>query len=112
MIERTTRTLARRVLIVDDQLGQATSAGGRSVRALAEELRATGIDVVEALSCEDGLATVVSDSAIHCAFVNWTLGRNDSKSHAQATDLLRKGRNCCSRHGWRAHGLHNTHCRP
>jgi arginine decarboxylase len=89
MIERTARPLARRVLIVDDELGQATTAGGRSVRALAEELRARGIEVVEALSCEDGLATVVSDAAIHCIFVNWTLGRNDRKSHAQATELLR-----------------------
>jgi arginine decarboxylase len=89
MIERTTRPLARRVLIVDDELGQATTAGGRGVRALAEELRARGIEVVEALSLEDGLATVVSDAAIHCVFVNWTLGRNDRKSHAEATDLLR-----------------------
>jgi arginine decarboxylase len=89
MIERTTRPLARRVLIVDDELAEATTAGGRSVRALAEELRARGIEVVEALSCEDGLATVLSDAAIHCVFVNWTLGRNDRKSHAQATELLR-----------------------
>jgi arginine decarboxylase len=89
MIERSTRPLARRVLIVDDELGQATTAGGRGVRALAEELRARGIEVVGALSCEDGLATVVSDAAIHCVFVNWTLGRDDRKSHAQATDLLR-----------------------
>jgi arginine decarboxylase len=89
MIERTTRPLARRVLIVDDELAEATTAGGRSVRALAEELRARGIEVVEALSCEDGLATVVSDAAIHCIFVNWTLGRHDAESHAQATEMLR-----------------------
>jgi arginine decarboxylase len=89
MIERTARPLARRVLIVDDDLAQAATVGGRSVRALVEELRARGIEVVEALSCEDGLATVVSDAAIHCVFVNWTLGRHDRKSHAQATELLR-----------------------
>jgi arginine decarboxylase len=89
MIERTTRPLARRALIVDDGLGQATTAGGRSVRALAEELRARGIEVLEALSCEDGLATVASDAAIHCVFVNWTLGRNDRRAHAEATELLR-----------------------
>src|SRR5262245_16852407 len=89
MIERTTRPLARRLLMVDDELGQAATVGGRSVRALAEELRARGIEVVEALSCEDGLATFVSDAAIHCIFVNWTLGRNDSRTHAQATELLR-----------------------
>jgi len=89
MIERTTRPIARRALIVDDELGQATTAGGRSVRALSEELVARGIEVVHALSCEDGLATIVSDAAIHCVFVNWTLGRNDRQSHAEATDLLR-----------------------
>ena len=89
MIERTARPLTRRVLIVDDKLAHATTAGGRSVRALAEELRARAIEVVEALSFEDGLATVLSDAAIHCVFVNWTLGRNDRKTHAQATELLR-----------------------
>jgi arginine decarboxylase len=89
MIERTSRPLARRLLMVDDELDQAATAGGRSVRALAQELRARGIEVVEALSCEDGLATVASDAALHCVFVNWTLGRNDSRSHAQAAELLR-----------------------
>jgi arginine decarboxylase len=93
MIERTARPLARRVLMVDDELAQPTTAGGRAVRALTEELRARGIEVVEAFSCEDGLATVVSDSAIHCVFVNWTLGKNDRRSHAQATELLRALRN-------------------
>ncbi|MGH2611128.1 MAG: Orn/Lys/Arg decarboxylase N-terminal domain-containing protein, partial [Tepidiformaceae bacterium] len=53
------------------------------------ELRARGIEVIEALSHEDGRATVVSDAAIHCVFVNWTLGRNDRQSHAEATELLR-----------------------
>jgi arginine decarboxylase len=52
-------------------------------------LRGRGIEVVEALSLDDGLATVISDSAIHCVFVNWTLGRNDKASHAEATELLR-----------------------
>jgi arginine decarboxylase len=75
--------------MVDDELAQPASAGGRAVRALAAELRARGIEVIEALSVEDGLATVASDSAIHCVFVNWTLGANDARSHAQATDLLR-----------------------
>jgi arginine decarboxylase len=89
MIERTTRPLARRVLMVDDELSQASTAGGRAVRALAAELRERGIEVVEALSAEDGLVTVVADAAIHCVFVNWTLGRNDRETHAQATELLR-----------------------
>ena len=89
MTERVTRASARRVLIVDDELGQATTAGGRAVEKLADELRARGIEVLEALSIEDGLATVVSDSAIHCVFVNWTLGANERHSHERATELLR-----------------------
>ncbi len=83
------RPLTRRVLVVDDSLAETASAAGRSVRGLATELRARNIEVVEALSCEDGLATVVSDSGIHCILLNWTQGENDSKVHEQATELLR-----------------------
>jgi arginine decarboxylase len=81
--------------MVDDELAKPTTAGGRAVRALADELRARGIEVVEAFSCQDGVANVVSDSALHCIFVNWTLGKNDRRSHAEATELLRtlRGRN-------------------
>ena len=70
MIGRTTSPLPRRALMVDDELGRATTAGGRAVTALAEELRARGIEVLEALSSEDGLAVAGSNSAIHCVFVN------------------------------------------
>jgi len=103
MLEHTTRPLARRVLIVDDELTQPTTAGGHAVQGLAEELRARGIEVVAANSCEDGMATVVSDSAIHCVFVNWTLGNangngsgkgngnghGNGHDHVAATELLR-----------------------
>src|SRR3954468_7464821 len=89
MIEHTARPLTRRVLIVDDDLAQRTTAGGRAIHGLADELQARGIHVVEAFSCEDGLATANSDSAIHTVFVNWTLGKNDRRSHDEATDLLR-----------------------
>lgn len=89
MLETTKRTQPRRVLLVDDELANVTTAGGRSVRALAEELRERDVEVVEAYSCEDGQATVGSDSQIHCVLINWTLGRNDKRSHAHATDLLR-----------------------
>jgi arginine decarboxylase len=89
MITHVSRPQTRRVLMVDDELANPTTAGGRAVRALADELKARGIDVVEAYSCEDGTATVTSDSALHCVLVNWTLGNNDRRSHDQATELLR-----------------------
>ena len=34
MVERTTRPLARRAVIVDDERGQATTVGGRAVAAI------------------------------------------------------------------------------
>jgi arginine decarboxylase len=79
----------RRVLIVDSAVAEATSAAARSVRALIDELDSRNIEVLQALSFEDGLATVTSDSGLHCILVNWTLGSNNRSSHEQATDLLR-----------------------
>src|SRR5580765_1206143 len=78
-----------RVLIVDDELAQPETAGGRAVRALAEELVSRGVDVVEALSLEDGSATAGSDAGLHCILINWTAGKNDARSHAKATEVLR-----------------------
>src|SRR5436853_6450310 len=91
MLGRTTKPLARRALLIDDELTSPASAGGRAVRALADELSARGVEVVEALSCEDGLANVTSDAALHAVLLNWTLGGDGDggRSHAQATELLR-----------------------
>src|SRR5205814_2749036 len=50
MLKDSMRPLARRALIVDDELAQATTAGGRAIQGLASELRARGVDVVPALS--------------------------------------------------------------
>jgi arginine decarboxylase len=90
MVPATSRVLRRRLLIVDDELSSPATAAGRSVRALADELRERNCEVIETPSLEDGIATVTSDAAIHCVFINWTLGRNDSKTHEQATALLRQ----------------------
>jgi arginine decarboxylase len=89
MIESGTRAVARRVLMVDDELQGSATAGSRAVRALADDMRARRLEVIEAFSYEDGLATVTSDAAIHGIFVNWSLGSDDKKSHKKATDLLR-----------------------
>jgi arginine decarboxylase len=77
------------VLIVDHELAAGSTTAARSVRALATELQTRGVQVVEALSYEDGMATVGSDAAIHCILVNWSQGRNDKSSHEQGTELLR-----------------------
>ena len=89
MLANSGRMMRRRALFVDDELAGNATAAARGVRALVGEMRERGCEVVEALSIEDGMATISSDAAIHCVFINWTLGRNDSKSHEQATLLLR-----------------------
>jgi arginine decarboxylase len=82
-------SVVRQALVVDEGLADPTNAAGRSVRALVAELQARNIRVVEALSCDDGLATAVSDSGIHCILLNWTQGHNDARAHEQATHLMR-----------------------
>ncbi len=89
MLDRTSRPIPRRVLLIDDELVRPGSPHHRSLRALEEELRARGMEVVEAVSSDDGLAIARADSAIHCVFLNWTMGGNDAAAHEQATALLR-----------------------
>src|SRR5258705_9184035 len=89
MIGRTSKLMKRRLLIVDDKLARPQTAGGRAVRDLAEEFGHRDIEVVEAVTYEDGEAVVVSDATIDCICVNWNLGQNDTDSHSLALGLLR-----------------------
>ena len=86
MIQRTIKRLSMRALMVDDELATPT-AEGRAARALVQELKARGVDVVEAGSAADGMAVAVSDSGVHVVLVDWTLG--DDKDHEKARELLR-----------------------
>ena len=85
MIQRSIMRPCLRALIVDDEM-QAQTAEGRATRALVQELKGRGIDVVEAESAEDGMSVVRSDSAIHSVLLDWTLGRDTD--HARARRLL------------------------
>ena len=89
MIGRTSKLMKRRVLIVDDKLAHPDTAGGRAVRELADEFVRRDVDVVEAVTYEDGEAVVVSDATVDCICLNWYLGQNDAESHALAVALLR-----------------------
>lgn len=81
--------LRARVLCVDDDLAKQTSAAGNRIRAIVVALRERGIDVVEALTHEEGAAAFASDAAIHCLLIDWSLGANDQSSHDEATAFLR-----------------------
>jgi arginine decarboxylase len=85
MITRSIKRLSLRALIVDDELGTNT-AEGRAARALVTEMQGRSIEVIEAISAEDGRSVITSDSAIHALLIDWSLG-ND-KNHARARALI------------------------
>ena len=86
-IPRNTR-IRPRVLCVDDELGKPDTARGRRIRSIVAELQGRGIEVIEALSCEDGVAGFESDAAVHCLLLDWTLGANSKESYDQSTKFL------------------------
>ncbi len=65
--------LARRALLVDDELGDKT-VYGQAVRDLAAELHRREVLVSTALSADDALGRIGFDSAIDCVLVDWDLG--------------------------------------
>jgi hypothetical protein len=94
MLEGKFEPMRVRVLVVDDELRE-DSAQGRAARALVADMRERDLDVVEAISADDGMAVVTSDAAIHAILMDWTLGDDDAKTHAKAKALLAyvRGRN-------------------
>ena len=65
-------------------------AAARSVRALASELRSRGIEVIEAHSCEDGMATATLGRQHRLHPHQLDPGtRTTSKVHTEATELMR-----------------------
>src|SRR4051795_5162247 len=96
MIGRDTRPFKPRALIVDDDLAKLDTSLGRIAEGLVRALEERDVDVVRALSFEDGQAVVVSDASIQAVLLNWDLGTDDEGSHSQARALLEKLR---ERHG-------------
>jgi arginine decarboxylase len=92
MLNPTASPLRPRVLVVDDELAKLDTALGRAVESLAAALEARNIDVLKAISFEDGQAIVVSDASLRAVLLDWNLGMNSEGSHAQATAMLHKFR--------------------
>ena len=90
MLNATARPLRSRVLVVDDELAKLDTALGRAAESLAAALEARNLDVVRALSYEDGHAIVGSDASLRAVLLDWNLGLNTEGTHAQATALLHK----------------------
>jgi arginine/lysine/ornithine decarboxylase len=92
MIERSIKRISLRALLVDDELPVQT-AEGRAARALVQEMKGRGIEVVEATSAADGMSVVVSDSALHAILMDWSLGDDPDHCHARRLLTLVRGRN-------------------
>ena len=91
-----TRAFQPRTLIVDDDLGKLDTSLGRAAEGLARVLEERDVEVVRALSFDDGRAVVAADASIQAVVLNWDLGADDEGSHRQAIELLAKLR---ERHG-------------
>lgn len=90
MIQRINKLNKRKVLIIDDELLILNTANGRAVRALVNELQDRNFEVIEAISYDDALSVIISDAAISCVLLDWTLGDNDEATHQQGTTLLQE----------------------
>jgi len=90
MINPSAQRFRQRALIVDDGLARQDTSLGRAAEAIARALEDRDVDVVRALSFEDGRAIVTADAAVQAVLLNWDLGSDDSGSHDQAAALLAK----------------------
>ena len=88
MIERRSKILRHRVLLIEDDL-EISSADGRAAQMLKSELELNDIDVVCAPSAADGRGLFLSDAGLHGVLVDWTLGSNPDDPHTAALDLIR-----------------------
>jgi len=92
MIQRSIKRLKLRALVLDDELTSPT-AEGRAARELVRELQARDIEIVEAISAQDGTSAVVSDAAIHAILVDWTLDRDHDHAKSRSFIQLVRSRN-------------------
>lgn len=94
MIETGNGPLKSKALIIDESLSGRDTAAGRAAHALVESMLGQNLLVTEAISAEDGLANIVSDTSIHAVLVSWELG-DTADGEPAALALLRELR---SRH--------------
>jgi arginine decarboxylase len=88
MIERRSKLLRHRVLLIEDDL-EISSAEGRAALLLKSELELNGIDVVCAPGAADGRGLFLSDAGLHGVLLDWTLGNTPDAPHTAATELIR-----------------------
>lgn len=75
-----------KVLFVDDEFAES-SARGRALRDLSQELTDNDTTVVMACSFEDGRSVVLSDPSLSCVLLQWTMG-GPTADHEKVKSLL------------------------
>ena len=80
-----TDRMTMRAIIIDDEFDDHTAAG-RSLRALAAALGASGVELTVSATAADGAASVSADASLQCAIIDWDIGTGDDKE--EATELL------------------------
>lgn len=80
------RLFGLKALFVNSEFN-AENADGRAARALAEELRGRGVEVVAVTTTEDARLIIDNDAAIQVAVVDWDLPSDEG--HSQAIALLK-----------------------
>jgi arginine decarboxylase len=82
------RPIKSKVLIIEEGLAQLDTALGRSAQALVEEMEQRDMLVIKAISYEDGLANIVSDTSIHAVLLSWEIGGTTESGEPPAARLL------------------------
>ena len=77
MLNPTAGPLRPRALIVDDALARPNTALGRAAESLATALESRNVEVIRAISFEDGRAIVGTDASLGAILLDWNLGSND-----------------------------------
>ncbi|WP_322053329.1 Orn/Lys/Arg family decarboxylase [Paraburkholderia bannensis] len=92
MLERTSKLLRYRVLIVDTMLANPSYVGGHIVRDLINEFEARSVEAICVSTMQDGEAVALADSDIDCVFVRWNAPHVEPATNATgatAIDLMR-----------------------
>lgn len=72
--------IAKKILFVHAHF-QENSVSGRMARALSDELRSRGVDVIEAENEDDARSIVMSDSGLTLVLIDWDLPGKDESDH-------------------------------
>jgi arginine decarboxylase len=90
MIESNSRTIKSKALLVDDSLTTPNTAAGKAALALASSMEDMDIVVKEAISADDAMANIISDTSIHVFLISWELDGSGDNGEPAALALLRE----------------------